>query len=72
MKLPLDDSIKDILKDKLNEMSKYLDGDIFNYFGQLVLQSKTTTINVSDLSSGIYFLEVETNKGKGVKKIIKE
>lgn len=35
MKLPLDDSIKDILKDKLVEMSKHLDGDIFNYFGQI-------------------------------------
>ena len=45
---------------------------IYNYFGQLVLQSKTTIINVSGLSSGVYFLEVETNNGKGVKKIIKK
>ena len=35
MKLPLDDSIKDILKVKLDKMSKHLDGDIFNYFGQI-------------------------------------
>ncbi len=46
--------------------------NIYNYYGQLVLQSKTTTINVSNLSSGVYFLEVKTNKGKGVKKIIKK
>ncbi len=45
---------------------------IYNYYGQLVLQSETTTIDVSNLSSGVYFLEVETNKGKGVKKIIKK
>ena len=45
---------------------------IYNYYGQLVLQSNTTTINVSGLSSGVYFIEVETNKGKGVKKIIKK
>ena len=45
---------------------------IYNYYGQLVLQSKKTTIDVSDLSSGVYFLEVETNNGKGVKKIIKK
>ena len=45
---------------------------IYNYYGQLVLQSKKTTIDVSNLSSGVYFLEVETNNGKGVKKIIKK
>ena len=45
---------------------------IYNYYGQLVLQSETTTINVSNLSSGVYFLEVDTNEGKGVKKIVKK
>ena len=29
---------------------------IYNYFGQLVLQSKKTEIDVSNLSSGVYFL----------------
>lgn len=45
---------------------------IYNYSGQLILQSKTANINVSNLSSGVYFLNIETNKGKGVKKIIKK
>jgi len=45
---------------------------IYNYYGQLVSQSKTITINVSNLSSGVYFLEIETNKGTGIKKIIKK
>lgn len=35
MKIPLDDSIKDILKEKLEEISNHLDGDIFNYYGQI-------------------------------------
>ena len=35
MKIPLDDSIKDIMKEKLNEISDHLDGDIFNYYGQI-------------------------------------
>jgi hypothetical protein len=51
---------------------EYKKATIYNYFGQLILQSKTTTINVSDLASGVYFLEVETNTGKGVKKFIKK
>ncbi len=51
---------------------EYNKATIYNYFGQLVLQSKITTINVSDLAAGVYFLEVETNKGKGVKRFIKK
>ncbi len=35
MKIPLDDSIKDVLKEKLSEISELLDGDIFNYYGQI-------------------------------------
>ena len=35
MKLPLDDSIKDILKEKLTDISNYLDGDVFSYYGQI-------------------------------------
>ncbi len=50
----------------------YNKATIYNYLGQLVLQSKTTTINVSGLATGVYFLEVETNKGKGVKRFIKK
>ncbi len=51
---------------------EYNKATFYNYFGQLVLQSKTTTINVSSLAAGVYFLEVETNKGKGVKRFIKK
>jgi Flp pilus assembly pilin Flp len=50
----------------------YNNATIYNYFGQLVLQSKTTTIDVSSLAAGVYFIEVETNAGKGVKRFIKK
>jgi ribosomal protein S6E (S10) len=43
---------------------------LYNNLGQLVLKSKETTIDVSNHSKGIYFLEVETSKGKGVKKLV--
>lgn len=45
---------------------------IFNNLGQLVKVSATKTINISNLSKGIYFIEVKTNKGKAIKKLIKE
>ena len=57
---------------QLSTTLEFKKATIYNYYGQLVLQSKATTINVSNLSSGVYFLEIETNKGKGVKKIIKQ
>ncbi|MFD2541361.1 serine dehydrogenasease [Lacinutrix gracilariae] len=36
MKPPVDDSIKKILADKLNELSVLLDADIFTYYGQII------------------------------------
>lgn len=45
---------------------------LYNIFGQQLLQSDKLTIDISDLSTGLYFLEIVTNKGKGVKKFIKK
>ena len=64
--------VNNYLQLQLATTLEYKKATIYNYFGQLILQSKTTTINVSDLASGVYFLEVETNTGKGVKKFIKK
>mgnify|MGYP006201066821 CR=1 FL=1 len=36
-----------------------------------VVNQTQTKINVSDLTSGIYFLNIETNEGSTVKKFIK-
>ncbi len=46
--------------------------NIYNKIGQLVLKSKETTINTSKLASGLYIVAIETNKGKGFKKLILE
>ena len=45
---------------------------IFNNLGQLIKRSKKLTINTSNLKSGIYFLQVETNTGKTIKKLVIE
>ncbi len=34
------------------------------------LQSKTSTINVSDLTNGIYFVRVRTNKTQQVQRLV--
>jgi hypothetical protein len=51
--------------------------ELYNSIGALVLteqmSNKTNTINMSDLSSGIYFMKVlESNKVVAVKKVVRE
>lgn len=45
---------------------------IYNNLGQQVLKTKQKTINTSLLKKGIYFVDIETNKGKSTKKLIIE
>lgn len=45
---------------------------IYNNLGQQVLTSKKTVVDTSKLASGLYVVEIETNKGKGTKKLIIE
>ena len=45
---------------------------IYNSLGQIVKTSTGVTIDTSDLSKGIYILEVITNEGKASKKLIIE
>ncbi|WP_426431908.1 T9SS type A sorting domain-containing protein [Winogradskyella sp. HB-48] len=46
--------------------------NVYDNLGKLVLTSKETIINTSGLSSGLYTVEVETTKTKGIKKFIIE
>lgn len=43
--------------------------DVYNVTGQLVISSTETEINVSELESGVYFVNILTEKGVFVKKI---
>lgn len=45
---------------------------IYNSLGQFIKSSKKSTMNTSNLKSGVYFLQVETNKGKTRKKLVIE
>ncbi|WP_405294518.1 T9SS type A sorting domain-containing protein [Algibacter sp. Ld11] len=46
--------------------------NIYNIQSQYLYSVRTSKIDVTNLSSGIYFFEVETNQGKSVKKILIE
>ena len=45
---------------------------IYNNLGQLVLTSHESIIDTTELISGIYIVEIETNEGRGSKKLIIE
>ncbi|AXT56250.1 T9SS C-terminal target domain-containing protein [Aquimarina sp. AD1] len=45
---------------------------IFNMIGKKVFESNTNTFDISELNSGIYFVNIEGEKGNTVKRIIKE
>ena len=45
---------------------------IYNNLGQVVKISKDVVINVENMASGVYFVEVITNQGRATKKVIKK
>ena len=68
---------KDILNITLTTLSQNTKIEIYNTVGALVitesLNNKTSSINIADLSNGLYFLKVlEGNKVVAVKKVVKE
>lgn len=44
--------------------------DIYNNLGQLIKTSYSPVLDISDISSGMYFVEVTTDQGKATKKLI--
>ena len=44
---------------------------VYNFLGQLVIETKEIKIDFRNLKNGIYFLQIHTGKGTITKKIIK-
>lgn len=63
---------KENISVSLNSSLEFINSRIYNAVGQLVTESNSKVINVQHLSKGLYFIEIQTNKGKGVQKFIKE
>ena len=49
-----------------------LETHLYNHLGQFISTTSKTTIDVSNLSQGVYIVEFITNKGKLSRKLIKE
>ncbi len=60
----------------INSSNEITSARIYDITGRILTQfsikSNSSTINVSQFNSGTYFLEIVTEKGKGVEKFVKE
>lgn len=61
---------KNVLNITLEDNLKLERADIYNNLGQIIRTSYTSVVDISDISSGMYFVEVTTNHGKATKKLI--
>jgi Flp pilus assembly pilin Flp len=64
--------VQDILNINLNKGLELKQVNIYNLQSQYLYSVKTSEIDVSNLSTGVYFVEVVTNKGKSAKKVVIE
>jgi len=46
--------------------------NMYNHIGQLLISTEEKIIDVSDISAGIYFIEIITSRGNTIRKFIKE
>lgn len=63
--------VRNILTIKLSNQVEYKKATITNLTGKVVLKSNEKSINVNQLSKGMYLLKIDTNKGTIIKKIVK-
>jgi len=57
---------------KLNQSIELKKVNIYNTLGQFISTTQDLKINTSSFTNGVYFIEIETNKGKSAKKIVIE
>ena len=63
---------KDILNITTIDNSEIVSAKIYDLQGKLVLETTTTSIDTNNLTSGLYFVNIVTEKGQSTKKFIKE
>jgi aminopeptidase N len=63
--------VTDLLTIQLPTDITILNVNLYNNLGQLVLQNNKNQFSISGLSSGVYYINIETSKGEFHKKIIK-
>ncbi|MFD1162239.1 T9SS type A sorting domain-containing protein, partial [Hwangdonia seohaensis] len=62
--------VSDFLRISLNKGTKLIQVNFYNALTQRVLSVKDSNIDVSRLKNGIYFVEIKTDKGRLVERIV--
>jgi hypothetical protein len=57
---------------QLKEKIQFKKVNIYNSLGQFIKSSNKLTTNILSIKKGVYFLEIETNKGNATKKLVIE
>ena len=64
--------VKDQFTIQLNQSLDLQKVNIYNSLGQFISSTTKRIVDTTDLSSGLYYVEVITNQGKATKKIVVE
>ncbi len=64
--------IKDVLQVSTQNGVELKQIQVYDVMGKLVLESKSASLDFTGLLSGLYFVEVETNQGVLVKRVVRE
>lgn len=64
--------VNDVLNINLNEGLELKQVNIYNILSQYLYSTKELRIDTNNLKSGIYFVEIVTDKGKSAKKVVIE
>ncbi len=64
--------VENIINISLQNNSSFIKATIYNQSGQLVQTAQTLPVNVSNLASGTYFIEIITNDGKESERFVKK
>lgn len=63
--------VNSLLNIKLEDL-ELIEVVVFDLSGKILLQERTSSINLNTLSSGMYLIKISTNKGSTVKQFVKE
>lgn len=63
--------VLDILTFSTTSNFNFIKAEVYSVTGQKLTETSVTQVNLSDLSAGIYFVTVVTDKGRVTKKIVK-
>lgn len=64
--------VKNLININFQNNLSFVQATIYNESGQLIQTTQSLPVNVSDLASGTYFIEIVTHEGKEIQRFVKK